>query len=410
MVKNMTTPMDESEIQAMNKSFKILNKRRKKLLDNEKTRKLKERVRQIREYSISHLEELKVEAVEKLQSNGVEVIYAEDSNEALKAIYSLVKFENRVAKSKSNTASEIGLSDFLQTKDIQVVETDLGDRIVQFTDKKKSSHPIGPAAHLSMEEIARVLREKFKREVKSDPQEILNAVKEDVMDELSHCNVGITGANSLAAQDGSLVMVHNEGNISMVSLLDTHIVIVGIDKLVGTLEEAISVVKLETIYATGKTSPAYMNVVSSPSKTADIEQILLMGMYGASRVVVILLDNGRSKTLKNSRESLLCIGCGSCIVTCPVYDVMGYEFGYGRHLGGRGVVFSRYLRDKEVCFKSGLFTCTLCGQCTLDCPMEIPTNQLIEELRREMVEAGILKEKHGETARKIKKNGSPYSQ
>ncbi|HPX78640.1 MAG TPA: LUD domain-containing protein, partial [Methanobacterium sp.] len=150
----MTTPMDESEIQAMNKSFKILNKRRKKLLDNEKTRKLKERVRQIREYSISHLEELKVEAVEKLQSNGVEVIYAEDSNEALKAIYSLVKFENTVAKSKSNTASEIGLSDFLQTKDIQVVETDLGDRIVQFTDKKKSSHPIGPAAHLSMEEIA----------------------------------------------------------------------------------------------------------------------------------------------------------------------------------------------------------------------------------------------------------------
>ncbi len=102
---------------------------------------LKKGIRQIKEYSISHLEELKVEAVEKLQSNGVEVIYAEDSNEALKAIYSLVKFENTVAKSKSNTASEIGLSDFLQTKDMQVVETDLGDRIVQFTDKRNHHTP-----------------------------------------------------------------------------------------------------------------------------------------------------------------------------------------------------------------------------------------------------------------------------
>ncbi len=152
-----------------------------------------------------------------------------------------------------------------------------------------------------------------------------------------------------------------------------------------------------------------MNIISSPSKTADIEQVLLMGMYGASRVVVILLDNGRTKALKDSKESLLCIGCGSCIVTCPIYSVLGYEFGHGRHLGGRGVIFSRYLRDKEICFQSGLYTCTLCGQCTLDCPMEIPTNQLIEELRRESVKSGLLKDKHGETARKIKKNGSPFS-
>ncbi|MEN6592658.1 MAG: LUD domain-containing protein, partial [Methanobacterium sp.] len=160
----MNTPMDESEIQAMNNSFKILHERRRKLLDNEETRKLKERVRGIREYSIDHLEELKVEAVEKLQSNGVEVIYAEDSKEALTAIYALVKDEKCIAKSKSNTASEIGLTDFLQSKNVEVVETDLGDRIVQFTEKKKSSHPIGPAAHLNLEEIAQVIREKFNRE------------------------------------------------------------------------------------------------------------------------------------------------------------------------------------------------------------------------------------------------------
>lgn len=405
----MNTPMNESEIEAMNRSFTILNERRRKLLENEETQKLKNRVLKIREYSIDHLDELRETAINRLRGNGIEVIFAEDSTEAANAIYKIVKDEKKVAKSKSNTASEIGVIDFFKKKGIQLIETDLGDRIVQYTTKKKSSHPIGPAAHLSVDDIARIISDKFKREVKNDPQEILNIVRQDVLEEIADCRVGITGANSLAAEDGSLLMVHNEGNISMVSMLDTHIIVVGIDKLVRTIEEAISVVKLETIYATGKTVPAYMNVISSPSKTADIEQILLNGMYGASRVVVILLDNGRSKALEDCSESLLCIGCGSCIVTCPIYGILGYEFGYDRHLGGRGVVFSRYLRDEKICFDSGLFTCTLCGQCTLDCPMEIPTNHIIEQLRRESVNSGIFKDKHRKVANNIKDKGSPFS-
>jgi L-lactate dehydrogenase complex protein LldG len=400
--------MKESEIRAMNRSFQILNDRRRELLDNKETSKLKERVKKIRKHSIKHLDQLVDTAVNNLTRNGMEVVYANNSQEALKAIYEVVKDEKFVAKSKSNTASEIGIGDFLKDEDIELIETDLGDRIVQFTRNKKSSHPIGPAAHLNIEEIARIIREELNQPLKDDPKEILEIVRRDVLDGLSNCRVGITGANSVAAQDGSLVMVHNEGNISLVSMLDTHIVVVGVDKMVETIEDAISVVKLETIYATGKKVPAYMNVVSSPSKTADIEQVLLMGMYGARRVVVILLDNGRSQALKDCEESLLCIGCGSCIVTCPIYSVIGYEFGYERHLGGRGVIFSRYLRDKEICFKSGLYTCTLCGQCSLDCPMEIPTNQLIEELRRESVKSGILKDEHEEIAHKIVRKGSPF--
>ncbi len=404
----MKIPMNKSEIQAMNRSFAILYKRRRGLLDSEETQQLKERVQKIRECSIDNLDELKEIAINNLQNNGIEVIYAEDSTEALKAVYSISKSERKVAKSKSNTAGEIGLSSYLEKRGVQVIETDLGDRIVQFTEEKKSSHPIGPAAHLNMDDISRIISDRLNQEVKSDAQEILNVVRQDVLEGIADCNVGITGANSLAAEDGSVVMVHNEGNISMVSMLDTHIIIVGVDKLVRTIEEAISVVKLETIYATGKTVPAYMNVISSPSKTADIEQILINGMYGASRVVVILLDNGRSKALKECPESLLCIGCGSCIVSCPIYNVIGFEFGYSRHLGGRGVVFSRYLRDNKICFESGLYTCTLCGQCTLDCPMEIPTNHLIEELRKESVKSGLINPEHKEIAEKIKKKGSPF--
>ncbi len=405
----MNESMNQSEIDAMNQSFAILNERKKRLLENAETIKLKNMVKRIREYSITHTDELQQIAIKKLQDNGIEVFFAEDSKEALNIIYSIIGNEKRVAKSKSNTAGEIGLAEFLESKGIEVIETDLGDRIVQFTPQRKSSHPIGPASHLKMDYIAEIVSKKFKQEVKAEPREILNIIKEDVLEELSRCKVGVTGANSLAAEDGSLIMVHNEGNITLVSMLDTHIIIVGIDKLVRTIEESISVVKLETIYASGKTAPAYINVISSPSKTADIEQIHLNDMYGAKRVVVVLLDNGRSKALKDCPECLLCIGCGSCITSCPIYNVLGYEFGYGRHLGGRGVVFSRFLKDKKICSQAGLYTCTLCGHCTIDCPMEIPINHLIEELRRESVESDICQEPHRKIAGRIRSKGSPFS-
>jgi L-lactate utilization protein LutB len=279
---------------------------------------------------------------------------------------------------------------------------------VQMHQESRPSHPIGPAAHLDLEMIAGIVSHYLDKVVEAQPRSILEAVKQDILEKLPEIRVGITGANSVAAHDGALLMVHNEGNISLLSLLDVHIVLVGIDKVVSTLEDAVSVVKLETIYATGKKTPAYMNVVSSPSKTADIEQVLLKDMYGARRVVVVFLDNGRREVLKEGGESLWCIGCGSCIVNCPVYSVSGPEFGYRRHLGGRGVVMSRYLEDEATCSDSGLFKCTLCGNCTRECPLEIPTNQLLELLRRECVEGGLQKEEHQMIRDNIKKKGSAY--
>ncbi|MGZ7159677.1 MAG: LUD domain-containing protein [Methanobacterium sp.] len=403
--------MDKNNLKSLHKSFKILGDRKAKLLEEEKEEiaELQELVKEIRKYSIEHLKKLISIAKNEFESNGIEYIFAEDSKKALEAIYHIIEDEKIVAKSKSNTINEIGLAEFLESKGIELVETDLGDRIVQ-TDPDSSgpSHPIGPAAHLDMDQIAKIISKKFKREVKAEPKDILDAVKEDVLERLSECSVGITGANSVAAEDGALLMVHNEGNITLVSMKDIHIVVVGIDKLVRTIEEAVSVVKLETIFATGKKIPAYMNVISSPSKTADIEQILLKDMYGAKRVVVILLDNGRSKLLEEYSECLLCIGCGSCIVSCPVYNVTGYEFGYRGYLGGRGISFSRFITDKETCFDCGLFKCTECGQCTIDCPVNIKTNEMIEKLRAEFVKEGIYPDKHEKTARKIKKEGSPF--
>ncbi len=400
--------MNDPSLKIMNRSFGILNKRRSALLEDERTLDLKERVKKIREYSVEHLSALLEKARETLENNGIEVIMAYDAEEAREAIYQLVKNEETVAKSKSNTAGEIQLTEYLKEHEVNVLETDLGDRIVQF-HQSNPTHPIGPACHLDMEIIAKLVSEEFKKEIEAEPRAILDVVKSDIIEKISQCRVGITGANSVAAEDGSLLMVHNEGNISLLTLLDLHIVVVGIDKLVPTLEDAVSVVKLETIYATGKTVPAYMNVVSSPSKTADIEQIILNDMYGAKRVVVVFLDNGRTEAIQEKKECLWCIGCGACIVNCPVYTTLGPEFGYLRHLGGRGVVLSHYIHDNDVCFDSGLFKCTLCGQCTVECPMEIPVNLMLEELREESVKEEIYPEKHGKIKNNLKKRRSPFN-
>jgi iron-sulfur cluster protein len=400
--------MKKSELIIMNRSFTKLDERRANLLHDERTIHLKEIVKKIREDSVKNLSLLLEKAQQNLIDNGMEVIMAENAEEAQEAIYQLVKNEKIVAKSKSNTAGEIQLTEYLETKDIEVLETDLGDRIVQF-DHSSPTHPIGPACHLNMQNIAKIVSDEFQREVEAEPLAILEAVKSNILDKIPQCNIGITGANSVAAEDGSLVMVHNEGNISLLTMMNLHIILIGIDKLVPTLEEAISVVKLETIYATGKKVPAYMNVISSPSKTADIEQILLKDMYGAKRVVVVFLDNGRTRALKEKEECLWCIGCGACVVNCPVYTTLGPEFGYLRHLGGRGIVLSHFIND-DVSYDAGLYKCTLCGLCTIECPVEIPINDMLEDLRIESVKKGIYPEKHNEMRNNLKKSGSPFNQ
>ena len=397
--------MKKSELETMRKSFNTVKSRSNSIKDSESTKRLTKRVQEIKKYSFENKDELFNQVIDSFKRNGIEVEFAKTSQDALDIIDGLLdEYDAEViAKAKSNTLGEINLKNHLK---IDVIETDLGDRILQLkkTDNKPV-HPTGPASHLNIEDITGIVNESLDVNVNPDAQEIMQAVRADVLKRLENARVGISGANAIASEEGSLVMVHNEGNISIVSLKDLHIIVAGIDKIVPTLEDAISIVKLETIFATGSYVTSYMNVISGPSKTADIEKKLIKNMYGAERVVVILLDNGRSEAIE---ECLYCIGCGNCIVHCPVYNAVGNEFGFNNYLGGRGVAMSKFIEDDETCFNSGLYMCTLCGLCTLNCPLSIPTNEILENMRKLSTDVGFYPRAHGKIKDNVSKNDSPY--
>ncbi len=399
--------MNEEELETMRKSFNTV-KRRSSKINKSKIIELEKKVKSIKKNSIENLQNLKEIAINTLEKNDIEVIEASNALEACEIILNLINEYNCncVAKSKSNTLGEINLKEFLKNNNINVIETDLGDRILQLKKTDNNPvHPTGPASHLNISNISDIVNNSLNCNVGDVAFEIMEVVKNDVLEKIHDCNVGISGANVISAEEGAIVLVHNEGNISLIASKDLHIIVAGIDKIVDCLEDAISIAKLETIYATGNYLTSYINIISGPSKTADIEKKLLKNMYGAERVVLILLDNGRSRI---DNETLLCIGCGNCLIHCPVYNAIGNKFGFNNYLGGRGIALSKFIEDDKICFDSGLYICTLCGLCTVNCPVSIPTNEIIEMLRRDSTNKGFYPKVHEKIKNNIKNHSSPY--
>lgn len=408
--------MNDHELESMRHTFYGLKQRIAPLKDSPKIKKLQERVINIRKDAIKHNDKLIEELKESFKSNDIDCLYAENDDDARNIILDLInkeieknnydKSDINIAKSKSNTFREINLAEFLESKNMNIIETDLGDRILQLKETDNGPvHPTGPASHLKVKDIADIVNKSMGENVAPEPRNIMELVREDVLKKLANSNIGLSGANSIAAEDGSVLLIHNEGNISIVASKKLHIILAGIDKIVPTIEDSISIAKLETVYATGKPVTSYFNIISGPSKTADIEKKLLKNMYGAEKVVVILLDNGRKEAID---ECLWCIGCGNCIISCPVYNIVGNEFGYASYLGGRGVAMSKYLKGDETSFNSGLFMCTLCGMCTENCPVATPTNEIIENLRNSSKNSGFYKKEHENIKNNIEDKGSPF--
>ncbi len=370
---------ETSDLDGMRRAFKTIEDRQGE--NSPRVRDLearKERLRKIKESSVGN-EELLANALAVLKENGFRVVLLKTADAARRQILHELEGHRLVVKSKSNVTKELHLSEFLEGEGIEVVETDLGDRIIQLAGCA-AVHPTGPACHLTRAQISALFSDHFKRKVSEDPSDLTQVMREEIADYLAKAKVGITGANAIAANEGAVVIVHNEGNAAKCAMLpDKHIIVTTPEKIVPDLDEAVNVTKLQTYLSTGKVVSSYINVITGPSYTADIEKKVYKGMHGPREVVVLIVDDGRLKAA--DKEPQYCIGCGMCLLHCPVYRVVGPVFGSPGHMGGQGIYLEGTRDRLAEAIDSGLYLCTTCGACTEVCPSRIATRKGIMNLR-----------------------------
>ncbi len=403
----------KSELENQRRAFRETRSRQKQNLpfmgDLEK---VKQEVKRIRSESLGNWTLLQ-EAIKRLEMNQFKVFQAKDSKEALDIFLKEIGEEKLVVKSKSNISKEIGLTEFLNLHGIEVVETDIGDRINQLSGGR-SSHYTGPIVHLTRYEVAEILSKHLKKEVPPLPEEEMKAVKEDIESYLQKAKVGITGANAISAREGAILIIHNEGNITRVRTRRKHLIITSIDKVYPNIQDAMLMAKLETYLAMGAIFPSFIDIVGGKSKSSDVEKIPFYGMHEPHEVIIILLDNGRRKILeerKDFSDLLYCIGCGNCLLDCPTYNTVGAYFGTEGMLGGRGAALSCLIRGIRAGVEDGLFLCTTCGLCGEVCPVGIDAGKRLRDLRRmglENEEISSKLDEINELHHTIDRYGTPY--
>lgn len=341
--------------------------------------RLREEAREIKNHTLSHLD-LYLEAFErKVQESGGEVHYAPGAAEARAIILKLCQDANAklVTKGKSMVSEEIGLNAHLQGAGIEVVETDLGEYIVQLRGEMPS-HIIAPVIHLNKETIEADFRRAHRRLPhgrRLDQAQLLVAEARQVLREkFLAADAGITGANLLIAETGSAVIVTNEGNGDLTATLPRlHIVVASIEKLVPTLEDAATILRLLARSATGQDITTYTTFFTGARRQRDPD--------GPANYHVVLLDNGRSEMLGNEFADMLrCIRCGACLNHCPVYGAIGGHAYGSVYPGPMGAVLTPQLqgidRARDLPNAS-----SFCGRCEAVCPMEIPLPDMMRAWR-----------------------------
>ena len=305
------------------------------------TIKLAEEVRQIKRDCLSHLDELVQKASSNLKENGARIYYAESAGDALRIIGKIVGSEKVVLSAKTLTGEEVGLRHYLEGLGNEFWETDTGQFIQQLREEKPI-HYVGPSLHVTREEVAALLTKLLGTEISPDIPTEVKAIREFLRSKYFKADFGISGCNAIAADTGTLFLIENEGNIRMVTNVPpVHIALVGIEKVVPTLDDAFKVVQVTWRYA-GHSNPLYLNLINGPSATADIEYTLVRGSSGPLELHIVFLDNGRSELAKDHilREALYCIKCGSCLLECPVYQLAAGYYGGHAYFGGVGAILT----------------------------------------------------------------------
>ncbi|NJD51530.1 MAG: lactate utilization protein [Candidatus Methanoperedens sp.] len=368
--------MNNGEVRALRKAFDSV-KERQAFNQSKGFAERTKRLISSRELCVGN-EVLLEQAIANLKKNGIKVCLAREKQEALDMILNEVGKEKIIVKSKSNVTKELELTKFLEKNGSTVVETDIGDRILQVLNAKPS-HPTGPVTHLSAKQIAKGISQYYDVPVAETPEDIVKIVKADIVSSLDNAKIGITGANAIAAEEGSIIMTHNEGNIHEVMRKQKHIVVTSIDKIYPDIESAINMIRILCYNATGAIIPSFVDIITSVSKTADVEKKFIKGVHNPSEIVLVLVDNRRSDLAKKGfKELLKCIGCGNCLLHCPMYNTIGNEYAIDSYLGGKGLAYySVYANEPN----EKLELCLGCGKCMENCPLELDIPDLIRKLR-----------------------------
>lgn len=344
----------------------------------------RERASYIKTNTIKDLDKYLMEFETNFTARGGKVIWARDAEEALKEIGAIMKRKRArsVVKSKSMSTEEIHLNTFLEKNGIDVVETDLGEYIVQLAEQRPY-HIVTPAMHMSKKDIADLFVKKLNIAPTEDAQELVLTARKLLRDKYTAAEVGITGANFLLADIGGIALTENEGNARLSTAFPkTHIAIVGIEKLLPSVMDLDLFWPLLSTSGTGQTVTVYNTIITGPRQPQETD--------GPEEMYVVLLDNGRTELLSKpeKREALNCIRCGACLNVCPVYKNIGGHTYESTYSGPIGSVITPHLsgmaENKHLSYAS-----SLCGACTSVCPVKINIHNLLLLNRKQSVEEGL---------------------
>ncbi len=338
----------------------------------------------VKNHLLTHLEDYLAEAEARLEAGGARVHWARDAAEAREIVLSLASdcSAGSVVKGKSMLTEEVDLNPALERAGIEVCETDLGEYILQLLDEPPS-HIVGPAIHKSLEQVRELFEERLGTTPASSPDDLAQAARKVLRDAFIRADMGITGANFLVAETGTVALIENEGNIRLTtSLPRVHVALVGIEKLLPRMGDLAGFLQLTARAATGQSIGCFVSLIQGPSTQP--------GDDGPEEVHVVLVDNGRTDALlhEHAWEALRCVRCGACLNSCPVYrQTGGHAYGWV-YSGPIGSILGPGLLGIHEAMPLP-FASSLCGACGDACPVRIPIPELLLAWREEAQRRGL---------------------
>ncbi|MDF2924912.1 MAG: iron-sulfur cluster-binding protein [Paenibacillaceae bacterium] len=338
------------------------------------------RAEEIRTHTIANLDYYLDQFSTNVEKNGGKVFFAENNEEVVRYVLDLAiaKQAKTVIKAKSMVSEEIHLNARLEEIGVDAIESDLGEYIIQLAGETPS-HIIVPAIHKNRKQVAELFARSSGKPMPEDTKQLTQYARTVLRDKFLSADIGLSGCNFAVAESGSVVLVSNEGNARLSTTIPkTHVVLMGMERIVPGWEELDTVLSLLPRSATGQKITSYVTAISGPRKPEDVD--------GPEELHVIIVDNGRSNALGTEYQKILnCIRCGACLNVCPVYrHIGGHAYG-SVYPGPIGAVLTPILQGFESWEKLPYLS-SLCGACTDACPVKIPLHDYLLDLRKDEVE------------------------